>query len=118
MEENEEKHHEICYLVWLDTAQTQSAKKIAAQQEVRSIINCVTNFQEENQCEDFLRTASRTDRLVLIISGQVGQKFIPQIYHQSDQIISIYVICADRSKHLQWTSQYPKVSSRQRQRPC
>ncbi len=51
---------------------------------------------------------SGQDRLILIVSGQLGRKLVPQIHHLR-QLSSIYVFCMDKQANERWTRQFTKV---------
>lgn len=105
----EKENYEIFTLVWLDDSNTSSEKKLTVQAELRSIIDTVINFQDTNEFENYLEKLDSHERIIWIISGRLGRDLVPRFNHCSS-ISSIYVFCADRKKHIQWTSEYPKVN--------
>ena len=96
-------------LVWLDTnideINDQDCQNTLT--ELRKVANTVNTFVDIDQCIDFLRNHSDT-KILLIVSGSVGQDIIPRI-HNISHLISIYIFCADQSKHEQWSKHWSKI---------
>jgi hypothetical protein len=97
-------------LVWLDAQVNNSIQKLNAQKELRAIINHLKIFEDENECQHFIEQMSKEDRLVLIVSGQLGRHVMSRIHHLR-QVLSIYVYCIDKQANEQWTSGFSKVKS-------
>jgi hypothetical protein len=74
---------------------------------VTSLIH-LTTFDDDNKCEEYIRSTPKDDRIVLIVSGQLGQKIVPRI-HQLRQISSVYVYCINKKQNEQWAQQFSKV---------
>jgi hypothetical protein len=103
----DDKNLEIFSLIWLD--ENVNVKDIRdTEQKLRSIINHLKKFQDVKQCQQYIERRSRKDRLILIVSGQLGQEIIPFI-HNLRQVISIYVYCMDKISNEQWACKFPKV---------
>ncbi len=102
------KNLETYFLIWLDVTVNTSEENIEAQQQLRTSINHLTTFDDENECEEYIRSISKDDRIVLIVSGQLGQQFVPRI-HQLQQIFSIYVYCMNKIENEKWTPNFNKV---------
>ena len=96
-------------LIWLDAEVNNSKDNIDVQKRLRSVINYLKTFQDIIECEEYIRSVPDGDRLLLIVSGGLGQELVPRI-HKLRQILSIYVFCFDRKKHEEWTNKYCKVS--------
>jgi hypothetical protein len=79
-------------LLRLDAAVNTSEENREAQQQLRSTINHVTTFENASLCEQYIRSVCLHDRLVLIVSGKLGQEVVPYI-HQVRQLSSINVYC-------------------------
>ncbi len=94
-------------LVWLD-ANNNIGNSRRVQQKLRSIINQVKLFQDPQKCQQYIEQSSKEDRLVLIVSGQMGRIVIPSI-HRYQQVSSIYVYRHNTKNNKRWTSQFPKV---------
>jgi hypothetical protein len=95
-------------LVWLDAEVNKSKENINAQDRLRSTINYLKTFHDANECENYIRAVPEGDRMLLIVSGGLGQKIVPRI-HTLRQILAIYVFCYDRKKHEEWAQQFTKV---------
>jgi hypothetical protein len=52
---------------------------------------------------------STYDRIILIVSGRLGQIIVPEIV-QYRQITSIYVYCMNKEANEKWAKQFNKVS--------
>jgi hypothetical protein len=87
-------------LVWLDAQVNNSIQKLNAQKELRAIINHLKIFEDENECQHFIEQMSKEDRLVLIVSGQLGRHVMSRIHHLR-QVLSIYVYCIDKQANEQ-----------------
>jgi hypothetical protein len=101
----DDKYLEIFCLIWLDADVKETRN---TEQKLRSIINHLKKFQDVKQCQQYIEQRSQKDRVVLIVSGQLGQEIIPSI-HKLRQVISIYVYCMDKKNNEQWTSKFAKV---------
>ncbi|CAF3550270.1 unnamed protein product [Rotaria sp. Silwood1] len=99
---------EISSLVWLDDSVNTLQESIDAQQRLRLLINQLKTFESKDLCEEYIKSLSELDRIILIVSGRLGQKIVPSI-HQQQQIVAIYVYCGTREKNELWIKQFPKV---------
>ncbi|CAF1216028.1 unnamed protein product [Rotaria sp. Silwood1] len=104
----QENNLESIYLIWLDAVVDQSQENIDAQQQIRSIINHLKTFQNIQDCEKYINQISKDDRILLIVSGQLGQEIVPRI-HYNRQIFSIYVYCMNKVKNEEWAKHFPKI---------
>ncbi|CAF2713672.1 unnamed protein product [Rotaria sp. Silwood2] len=100
---------ETVYLIWLDAVVNQLQENIDAQQQIRSIINHLKTFQNVQDCEKYINQTSKDDRILLIVSGQLGQEIVPRIHHNR-QIFSIYVYCMNKAKNEEWAKHFQKVT--------
>jgi hypothetical protein len=94
-------------LIWLD-ASVNKHENLQAQEELRGAINQLKAFDDPDECEQHIKRALKEDRIVLIVSGQLGRQLVPRI-HSLDQLLSIYIYCQDQNSNEQWSSQYSKV---------
>ncbi|CAF1065659.1 unnamed protein product [Adineta steineri] len=105
----DDKSLEIFSLIWLDT--NVNVKDIRdTEVKLRSIINHIKKFQDVKQCQHYIEQTSQKDRLVIIVSGRLGQEIVPYI-HQLRQVISIYVYCIDKKSNEQWAYKFAKIKS-------
>jgi len=95
-------------LLWVDAKVNSSQENVKAQQKLRASINQLRIFEDDNECEEYIRLVPKEDRIVLIVSGQLGQKIVPRI-HQLQQVFSIYVYCMNKKKNKQWAQEFSKV---------
>ncbi|CAF0877888.1 unnamed protein product [Adineta steineri] len=105
----DDKYLEIFSLIWLD-ANVDVKDNRDTEVKLRSIINHIKKFQDIEQCEQYIDQTSQKDRLILIVSGPLGQEIVPSI-HQLRQVISIYVYCMDKNSNEQWVHKFSKVKS-------
>lgn len=105
---NVEENLETFFLLWLDASVNESEENIDAQQQLRTSINYLKTFEDSDQCEEYIRSRSKDDRIVLIISGRFGKIIVPKI-HSLRQISSIYVYCKDKKRNETWANQFKKV---------
>ena len=102
-----DRNLETYCLIWVDTA-VNNSKNLDAQQQLRTSINRLLTFQEDQQCLQHIYSLPKDDRIVLIVSGRLGRIIVPQIV-QFRQIISIYVYCMDKKANQQWAEHFSKV---------
>ncbi len=95
-------------LIWLDSSVGESQDFIQAQRHLRTTINYIKLFKQSNECFEYIKSLSKYDRIVLIVSGRLGQEIVPKI-HQFRQISSIYVYCMNKKQNEQWARQFNKV---------
>ncbi|CAF1281319.1 unnamed protein product [Rotaria sordida] len=105
----DDQHLEIFCLIWLDD-NINAKDNRDTEQKLRAIINRLKKFQNVEQCQKYIEQRSQKDRLIMIVSGRLGQKILPSI-HKVRQIISIYVYCMDKERNKQWTSKFAKVKA-------
>ena len=104
-----DKSFEICCLIWLDKNVTIKVTQ-DTEQKLCSIINHLEKFQDVKQCQQYIEQRSKNDRLIIIVSDQLGREIVPFI-HSFRQVTSIYVHCMDKKSNEQWSCQFRKVKS-------
>ena len=97
------------YLIWLDSPVNKSEENIQAQQILRASINRLLTFDDDELCLQYIGALSNDDRVVLIVSGRLGQIFVPQVAFLR-QIESIYVYCMNKKVSEQWARHFIKVN--------
>jgi hypothetical protein len=103
----DDKNLEIFSLIWID--ENVNIKDTRdTEQKLRSIINQLKKFQDVKQCQQYIEQRSEQDRLIIIVSGQLGQEIVPSI-HNLRQVMSIYVYCMDKRNNEQWACKFAKV---------
>ncbi|CAF3874260.1 unnamed protein product [Rotaria sp. Silwood1] len=105
----DEQSLEIFCIIWLDD-NIQAKDNRDTEQKLRSIINRFKKFQDLEQCQKYIEQRSQNERVVMIVSGRLGQAIVPSI-HKIRQIISIYVYCMDKERNKQWAVNFPKVKA-------
>jgi len=101
-------NYEIYSLIWFDSQANNIPEYINLQDKLRSIINYLKIFDNIDQFEQYCRSLSNYDRIILIINSQFVHEIIPRIYSLR-QISSIYIYGQDKEANEQWIKQYPKV---------
>lgn len=104
----EKPNLEIYSLVWLDNSVGSSQDTIQAQRFLQNAINYIKLFRQVDKCEEYIQSLSKIDRVILIVSGQLGREIVPKI-HQLRQIHSIYVYCMNKQKNEDWARPFNKV---------
>jgi 2-phosphoglycerate kinase len=103
----DDRNLEIFSLIWLDeNVNIKSSRD--TEQKLRSIINHLKKFEDVRQCQEYIEERSKKDRLILIVSDQLGEEIVPLI-HNLRQMMSIYVYCINKKSNEQWTWKFPKV---------
>jgi len=83
-------------LIWLDASDDQRSIN-----QFRLVINSIVIFPDEQTCLKFINKFKTKNKLLLIVSGLLGQSFVPKI-DLLLQIYSIYVFCGRKIKHESW----------------
>ncbi|CAF2075378.1 unnamed protein product [Rotaria magnacalcarata] len=94
-------------LIWLDANPKETRD---TEQKLRSVINYLIKFQDVKHCQKYIEQRSQKDRIVMIVSGQLGREIVPSI-HKIRQIISIYVYCMNKIGNKPWADKYAKVKA-------
>ena len=95
-------------LLWVDANIEQSIKD--CQQtltQLRSVVNEVNTFTDTEKCIQFLQGIDK-EKVFMIVSGSMGRDLIPRI-HDLSQLDVIYVFCANKSYHEEWSKDWNKV---------
>ncbi|CAF4736512.1 unnamed protein product, partial [Rotaria sp. Silwood1] len=91
----ETENLETFYLIWLG-----DSMKNEVRQQLRTIINYLLIFEDEQQCFQYIYSLSKNDRVILLVKRKLSQNFIPQIIHLQ-QIASIYIYSNDKNTNEQ-----------------
>lgn len=75
--------------------------------QVKAVGGNVTLFDHFDERIQYLEVVYE-EKITIITSGASGQQFVPQI-HLLSQVASIYIFCANPSRHTAWTSAWEKV---------
>jgi len=99
---------EIFNLIWLDLSSNNIHKNLDIQQQLRLIINYLKLFEEIDDCEQYIHSLSKDERIVILIHEKFALEILPQI-HELRQIIAIYIYSPDTQEDYPWIQQYKKV---------
>jgi hypothetical protein len=95
-------------VVWLDANIYQDIN-LELRTRICEISPGAMEFNDQDECLRFLgHGVDDPRRFIFIVSGILAEKLVPDI-HQRENILSIYVYCANISKHEGWSRQYEKV---------
>ncbi|CAF4883973.1 unnamed protein product, partial [Rotaria sp. Silwood1] len=95
-------------LLWLDAEVNTTEDNKRAQKRLRSIINHLEIFHDQNECQQYINSCSEHDRVVLIISGRLSKELIPQL-HNLRQVSAFYIYCWDKKAYKDWAKQFSKI---------
>ncbi len=99
---------EILTPIWLDSLVNSSQNNIDTKVLLRKAINRLKKCQDCNKCIEYIRHLSR-ERVVLIVSGRLGEEIVLIIHHFS-QLIGIYVYCSDKKRNEEWANKLLRVN--------
>ncbi|CAM4810325.1 unnamed protein product [Rotaria magnacalcarata] len=104
---------EIFSLVWLDqNVESQYIRN--TENKLRPNINLIKKFADVKKCQQYVEDLSSSDRVVMIVSGVLGQQIVPSI-HKLEQVISIYVYCMNKERNKRWSKYFTKSERADRQ---
>ncbi len=107
----EDGNLETYCLIWLDASVNESQENIEAQKQLRTSINHLITFEDDQRCLQYIQSVSKDDRIILIVSGRLGQIIVPKIVKYR-HIASIYVYCMNKKANEQWAKNFNKVTYR------
>jgi hypothetical protein len=102
------EHLETFTLVWLDRYIDEDENNQELKRRLREHTTSLITFNDFRSCEQWLKNRSTDEKILLIVTGDLGTKLIPTI-HQLPSIIAIYVFCWKPEIHTMWTPDYPKI---------
>jgi hypothetical protein len=91
-------------LIWLDDTSGDNP----AQEELRNLDSNLKLFQNDTECENYIRSQPDQSLIVLIVNGRLGQQIIPRVQDLT-QITAIYIYCFNKDYHQQWSKDIAKV---------
>ncbi|CAF1243979.1 unnamed protein product [Adineta steineri] len=101
---------EIYSIIWLIPSCYTSEDVYRIQQRLRISINYLKIFEDNIQCEEYIRSVNSEDRLILILNDQFARQLVPRI-EQLRQVHSIYIHYLDKNINQQWFEQFSKIKS-------
>ncbi|CAF5217191.1 unnamed protein product, partial [Rotaria magnacalcarata] len=76
--------------------------------EIFSLVWLDQHVENVKKCQQYVEDLSSSDRVVMIVSGVLGQQIVPSI-HKLEQVISIYVYCMNKERNKRWSKYFTKV---------
>lgn len=107
--ENSQLNVENLVLMWADASVNSNKENLQAQATLTKTHNRLKKFQSVTDCEQAIQQLSKTDRVILIVSGSFGKELIPRV-HELEQVLTIYIFCMDQARYLEWARDYKKVN--------
>ncbi|CAF4848097.1 unnamed protein product [Rotaria sp. Silwood1] len=92
---------------WLDENIHERDENRKTQRELRQVIHHLQTFNNSDDCERKIRQ-TKHELIILIVSGALGQKFIPRL-HDLPQLLACYVFCYDKESTQLWAQKYSKI---------
>ena len=75
---NTKKNLETYSLIWLDGSVNYSRQNIRAQEKLQRTIHHLLPFEDDQQCLQHIHSLTDHDRVVLIVSGRLGEIIVPK----------------------------------------
>ncbi|CAF0886118.1 unnamed protein product [Rotaria sordida] len=94
--------------LWLDQNVDSTQDNRDTQLELRKIINHLRTFDNNDECEEYIRQITQ-EKVVLIVSGSLGRQVVPRL-HDLAQFSACYVFCQDKKANEQWARKHPKIN--------
>ncbi|CAM4986308.1 unnamed protein product [Rotaria socialis] len=101
---NDENFEELS-IIWLDSDIFKTDDCLGMMSALRFIINDLHTFDDITECKNYISSIRTDEKILFIVSGQLGEKIIPDIY-ESPKIVSIYIFCRNKTKHETWSKEY------------
>ncbi|CAF3486667.1 unnamed protein product [Rotaria socialis] len=98
-------------IVWLDAKKSKESSNVDYLNrsiDFSTLISHIHVFDDVDQCCEYLLSKDQADKVLLIVSGSIGEKVLPCI-HDITQIIGVYIFCNDVEKHREWAGTFSKV---------
>jgi hypothetical protein len=96
-------------LIWLDASINKDEQDDQySLNQLGLVIKSIIIFINEQKCLEFINKFRLKNKLFLIVSGSLGENFVPKIYDLF-QINFIYIFCGQKKKHEIWTKKYEKI---------
>ena len=96
-------------LIWLDNNidEENNADCRNTVTQLRRLINTINTFTNGEECIEFIETINN-EKICMIISGSLGKHMVPRV-HNLSQVDSIFIFCANKTKHEQWINEWSKI---------
>lgn len=96
------------HIIWLDAQGLDSEDNRKTQRELSKNFGRCCLEKNGAGCQTIVDKNFSDTKFELIVSGQIGQEFVPKI-HTNPKISSIYVFCQNKAAHEVWSKNYDKV---------
>jgi len=77
-------------LIWLDASVNTSQENVKLRKELELLNDEFKAFEKFEECRVFIRQNKTGYRIILIVSGRIGQQIIDEI-HELSQLMTIFV---------------------------
>lgn len=94
-------------IIWLDEAQT-SEENAVSQEELRTFCSNFEYFEDDAQCEQYIKDQPDGSQIILIVNGRLVQKIVPRV-HDCPKILSIYIFSLYKKFHEERSKEFSKV---------
>jgi tetratricopeptide (TPR) repeat protein len=97
------------HLVWLDGSIDEMNNDDCRNSitQLRQVVNTVNTFIDVDECIEFINGIKK-EKTFMISSGALGQTVVPKV-HDKSQVNTIYIFCANKSRHDKWTKEWFKI---------
>ncbi|CAF1201581.1 unnamed protein product [Didymodactylos carnosus] len=109
--DNDCELQEFFKVIWLDDQVGKNEEALELQSKLQSsLFHCsvLIAFEDAKECEEYLRQYDDDEKIVWIVSRNLGQTCIPNV-HDLLAISVIYVYRFDKKVHEVWARQYKKI---------
>ncbi|CAF3539599.1 unnamed protein product [Rotaria socialis] len=76
---NDENFEELS-IIWLDSDIFKTDDCLGMMSALRFIINDLHTFDNITECKNYISSIRTDEKIIFIVSGQLGEKIIPDIY--------------------------------------
>ena len=97
-------------LIWLDKTLDKDVNDSRQISKLCQAVDDLKTYVDLNECENYIRSIPEDDRMLLIVSGGLGQSLVPRI-HMLRKILAIYIFCFDKKKYEEWSRQFEGYQS-------
>jgi hypothetical protein len=96
-------------IIWCDTSINNNEQDDQhTLRQLRDVSKQVSIFTDEHGCLEHIDRIEEKNKIILIISGSLGENFVPKIFDRK-QIYLIYIFCGRKIKHELWAKKYKKI---------
>ncbi|UJR19425.1 hypothetical protein I4U23_022555 [Adineta vaga] len=97
-------------LIWLDDKTSNNGEDENVIKKLRSIINHLITFRNEETCQEYIEKQPEEDRIILIVTDSFCYTLVPRI-HQLRQVYAIYITCKNTSIDEEWIAKFTKIKA-------